>query len=259
MKVVRVHSASLDNNIKQWVLVTGADRRIGKAIALLLAASGWGVVVHCYQVGEESSAVCDAIIADGGSAVAIGGDLLIKDAPEQLMEAAIQQCKECKGQLTALVNNASVFLNDEDDSEGWRNHRVNADAPIRLAELFFQHTLNVHIGDNIHTAAIVNFLDGTKSSPTFSHYCASKLRLRTATIDLAKNMAPQIRVNAIDPGPILPSTHQSLPHFNAMVAATPLTKPIEVNTVAAAVRFLVETPSITGITIPVDGGTHLYL
>ena len=233
------------------VLVTGAAKRIGRMIALRLAEAGYDVALHHRNSVEAADGVKAEIEALGRRAVAVRADLTREDEVQTLIPRAV----EALGPLTVLVNNASVF---EDDRVGaltrdsWDRHmETNLRAPIVLAEAF---AAQAPVG-----SAIVNLLDQRvlKPDPRFFSYSLSRAGLWWATRTLAQALAPHVRVNAVGPGPTLPSIHQTREQFEAEAEATPLKRPGDPDAVADAVLWLVQAPLTTGQMITVDGGQHL--
>ena len=234
-------------------LVTGAARRIGAAIARDLARHGWAVAVH-YRASEgEAEALAREIEAEGGRTATIACDL----AREAEVETLIPRAVEALGPLTCLINNASVFEMDKIDSvtrESWDRHiETNLRAPLVLSQAFARQLPEGMNGN------IVNLLDQRvwKLTPYFLSYTVAKSALWTLTRTLALALAPRIRVNGIGPGPALPSERQSLEQFRHQQAAVPLQHGPELAEIAAAVRFILASPSMTGQMIALDGGEHL--
>lgn len=234
-------------------LVTGAGRRLGRAIALDLAAAGWRIGVH-YQASEaEAHDLVAEIERGGGRAAALAADLAQVESLAPLVEA----CAARLGPPTLLVNNAARFEQDEIatlDAESWRIHLdVNLRAPVFLAQAFARVLPRERAGH------IINLLDQKvfRLNPEFFSYTISKSGLLAATTMLAQAHAPRIRVNAIAPGPVLPSAAQSAAEFEAECEGTLLGRCIEVEEILGAIRFLLATPSITGETIVLDSGQRL--
>ena len=234
-------------------LVTGAARRIGAAIARDLARHGWAVAIHYRASKDEAEALAREIEAAGGRAATIAGDL----AREAEVETLIPRTVEALGPLTCLINNASVFEMDKIDSvtrESWDRHiETNLRAPLVLSQAFARQLPEGMNGN------IVNLLDQRvwKLTPYFLSYTVAKSALWTLTRTLALALAPGIRVNGIGPGPALPSERQSLEQFRHQQAAVPLQHGPELAEIAAAVRFILASPSMTGQMIALDGGEHL--
>jgi NAD(P)-dependent dehydrogenase (short-subunit alcohol dehydrogenase family) len=234
-------------------LVTGAARRIGRAIALELAAMGHAVGVHYGTSRDEALTVVAAIEARGGRAAGIAADLADRSAVEGL----VPECVRVLGAPCCLVNSASIFLDDRIealDPDNWdRQQAVNLRAPVLLAKSF---AANLPAGSG---GTIINIVDQRvwRLTPQFFSYTASKAGLWAVTQTLAQALAPRIRVNAVGPGPVLKSIHQSDAAFAAEAAATLLARATSPEEIAAAVRFILDAPSLTGQMIAVDAGQHL--
>ena len=234
-------------------LVTGAARRIGAAIARDLAQHGWGIAIHYHSSRGEAEALAQELRAAGGRAAALACDL----AREAEVETLVPRAVEALGPLTCLVNNASVFEMDKIDTatrESWDRHiETNLRAPLVLSQAFARQLPDGADGN------IINLLDQRvwKLTPYFLSYTVAKSGLWTLTRTLALALAPRIRVNGIGPGPTLPSERQSVEQFRHQQAAVPLQHGPEVAEIAAAVRFILGSPSMTGQMIALDGGEHL--
>ena len=232
-------------------LVTGASQRLGKVIAIHLAEQGYDVAVHHRSSDEDARAVAGRIEELGRRAVILQADLSRESELAPLVSAAADEL----GGLGLLVNNAAIF--EEDDfgrmkRESWDMHiDTNLRAPIMLSEAFAAQAAA--------GASIVNIIDQRvlNPAPEFISYTLSKTGLWSATQLMAKAYAPRVRVNAVGPGPTLPSVHQRPGEFEAEVAATPLKKAVDPAEIAAAVHFLATMPSVTGQLILVDSGQHL--
>lgn len=236
------------------VLVTGAGKRVGAALARALGKAGWSVFVHYNRSAAEAEAVAAAIAADGGRAEVLGGNLGEAETPARLMALCRQHTDM---PLRALVNNASVF--DYDRAETFsravleKQIAVNTVAPVAMA-----HAFQAELGDGVQ-GAVVNFLDQKlwNLNPDFFSYTISKYALRGATELLAQALAPRVRVNAVAPGLTLPSGGQSTDAFETVKARNLLKRRNEVADLVEAVRFLLECPWVNGQTLRVDGGEHL--
>lgn len=233
-------------------LVTGGGQRIGRAITLALAKAGYAVIVHAHRSRDEAEMLCGEIVDGGGRAAAVMADLAEADQLRRLVPAA-----SAFGPLTLLVNNASVFERDEvgalDRARFDRTIAVNLRAPLFLSEAFAAQT------PDGADASIVNILDQRvfRPTPLFVSYTLAKSALFTATATLAQALAPKVRVNAVAPGPVLPSPRQSAQDFVSQTAALPLGRGPSPEDIAAAVLYLAQSPNVTGATIAVDGGQHL--
>jgi NAD(P)-dependent dehydrogenase (short-subunit alcohol dehydrogenase family) len=239
--------------VPRTALVTGATRRIGCAIAMSLAEAGYAVALHHHQSPKETDEVVAAIKAKGGRAVALSCDLAVEAESEKL----IGRAAEALGPVGVLVNNASVFERDEVSTatrESWDRHiETNLRAPFVLMQALVR-ALPAAAG-----GAVVNIVDERvwNLTPHFVSYTLSKAGLWTLTQTMALALAPRIRVNAIGPGPVLPSPRQDQASFERQYRATPLGHPSSPEEIASAVRFLLDTPSITGQMIALDSGQHL--
>ena len=234
-------------------LVTGAAKRIGRAIATALARAGYDIAVHYGTSRDDAQAVAAELQSFGVRAVPVQADLGKVDQAARLMADA----RDALGPVTVLVNNASVFADDRVatvTAESWRTHiDTNLLAPILLAQAFAAQA------DLPEGASIINLIDQRvlKPSPVFFSYGLSKAGLWHATRILAQDLAPRIRVNAIGPGPTLKSIHQTQADFDREARATLLQKPTSPEEVAATVLYLLNAPSVTGQMICVDSGQHL--
>src|SRR5258708_11425272 len=234
-------------------LVTGGAQRIGRAIALALAQHGYAVAVQTRRSRAAAERLCAEIVAAGGRAAAVTADLADHDAVLGLVPAAVAAV----GPLTLLVNNVAEFEPDEigrlDRARFDRHFAVNLRAPIFLAEAFAAQA------PARADPAIVNLVDQRvfKPTPRFFSYGLTKSALHAATTMLAQALAPRIRVNAVAPGPTLPSPRQDANAFARQVRALPLDRGPSPQDVADAVLYLAAASSVTGVTIAVDGGQHL--
>jgi len=231
-------------------LITGGGRRIGRAIALRLAAAGYAVVLHANRSRADAERLAGEIEGEGGRAGVVFGDLA-----DAAAVAAIVPAAAAFGPLSLLVNSAAEFEPDDIASLAHerfaRTMAVNLAAPLFLTQAF---AAQAPAG-----ASVVNVLDQRvlKPTPRFLTYTLSKSALHVATRTLAQALAPRIRVNAVAPGPTLPSPRQSDTDFAAQAASLPLAHGPRPEDIAAAVLYLAEADSVTGVTIPVDGGQHI--
>ena len=172
-------------------------------------------------------------------------------------EALVGQARNALGPVTLLINNASVFQDDRLGSHtrlSWDAHmETNLRAPVHLAQMFAAELPADAEGQ------IINLLDQRvwKSNPQFFSYGLSRAALWAATRTLAQALAPRIRVNAIGPGPTLPSIHQTPEEFAAEAGNIPLQRRSSPEDIAAAARYLMDARQVTGQMIAVDGGQHL--
>ncbi len=233
-------------------LVTGAARRIGRSLALAAAEAGYDLAIHHRSHPQEADSLAAEAAAFGANSLTLTGDLADPVTASALLDAAGRL-----GPVTLLVNNASLF---EDDSLGSLNANglnahmaVNLTAPVLLSQAFAMR-LPTGMG-----GLIVNVLDQRvlRPNPQFFSYSLSKAALWAATKTMAQALSPHIRVNGIGPGPTLPSVHQVPGEFEAEVAGTPLARAVDPAEIAAALRYLIDAPSVTGQMIAVDAGQHL--
>jgi NAD(P)-dependent dehydrogenase (short-subunit alcohol dehydrogenase family) len=235
------------------VLVTGAAKRLGRAIALDLAAHGWDVAIHYNGSKDDAMSVLAEVKKLGRNATMVQADLgSEKDTADIVARAA----KEI-GPLTALINSASIFENDDWQTvtrESWDKHLdVNLRAPFVLSQAFARQLPKDQDG------AVVNLLDQRllKPTPEFLSYSLSRAGLGWLTVTLAQALAPRIRVNAVGPGPTLKATHQSIDNFERERRSTILEHGSDPEDIVGAVRYLLEARAVTGQMIAVDGGQHL--
>ena len=235
-------------------LVTGAGARLGKAMAEALGADGWDVAVHFSRTKDGATETANTISASGNKAVTVQADL----ANETETAKLIQKASSALGQpITLLVNSASTFFDDtarDHKRSDWDRHMdVNLRAPILLAQSF-ANALPAGTKGNI-----INMIDQRvwKLNPQFFTYTLSKSALLSATQTLAQALAPNIRVNAIGPGPTLRSVHQSEEDFTKEVDATLTGEGSNPDEIIKAMRYLISASSITGQMIASDGGQHL--
>ena len=235
------------------VLVTGAARRIGRQMALDLAARGWAVAIHCNRSEKDAAEAAQLIRDSGSTAVLVRGDLSRHDTPERIVREASDKI----GGLTCLINNASVFEPDGVGSitqDSWAQHLdTNLRAPVFLSQAFAEQMADAANGN------IINIIDQRvwKLTPKFFSYTASKSALWTVTRTLAQALAPNIRVNAIGPGPALPNIRMDEDDFARQKKATLLQRGTSPEEISAAVQFILEAPAMTGQMIVLDGGQHL--
>ncbi len=234
-------------------LVTGAARRLGREIALELARGGHDVAVHYRASRDDALATVEALRALGARAEAFAADLADEAACAALVPAVTARF----GRLDAVVNSASTF--EHDDAATFthaameRHWRANTAPAVILARALHECTPAGGSG------CVVALLDQKLWNPNPDHfsYTLSKAALEAATTMLAIALAPRLRVCGVAPGVTLPSGPMDDAQFAAAHRLTPLGRSSTPADVARAVRFLVESPAITGTTLLVDGGQHL--
>ena len=233
------------------VLVTGAAKRLGRAIALDLARNGWNVAIH-FNTSDARESAEDARKA-GARVALVQADLSKEDETAALVDRAAKEL----GPLAALVNSASIFENDDWRSvtrASWDAHmNINLRAPFVLAQKLAGQLPKDAGG------AIVNIIDQRvlKPTPQFISYSLSKAGLHWLTTTLAQGLAPRIRVNAVAPGPTMKNARQSDADFQRQREATLLGHGAEPQDVCDAVRYLLDAKAVTGQMIAADGGQHL--
>jgi NAD(P)-dependent dehydrogenase (short-subunit alcohol dehydrogenase family) len=244
-------------------LVTGAAVRIGRALALYLAARGFDLALHYAGSAAEAEATAAEIRMAGRRAVPLQADL----TAEAEMQALVARAAEgLGGPLTVLVNNASIFEHDritDATRDSWDRHiESNLRAPVVLTQRFAAQApdpLTDRAGEPLAQALVVNMLDQRvlKLTPEFMSYTLAKTGLWAFTRTAAQALAPKVRVNGIGPGPTLKGRRQSDDHFARQRAATILRRGADPDEVAAALGFFLDAPSVTGQLLCVDGGQHL--
>jgi NAD(P)-dependent dehydrogenase (short-subunit alcohol dehydrogenase family) len=234
-------------------LVTGAGRRIGRALALEAARAGFDVAVHHRASADDAQAVADEIAALGRRATILDAELTDEDQTAGL----IARTSQALGPVSLLINSASTFEDDRLATAArasWDAHLdANLRAPIVLAQAFAAALPASMSG------LIVNIVDQRvlAPNPQFFSYSLSKAALWWATRTMAQDLSPRIRVNAIGPGPVLASAHQAPGEFEREAAATLLQRAVSLDELAAALRYLIDATSVTGQMIAVDAGQHL--
>ena len=235
------------------VLVTGAGQRIGREIALHLAAQGWGVAVHYRQSAAAAVQTVAQIVTQRGRAQAFCADL----ADEADCEALLPAVRQAMGPVAAVVNNASLFEHDDVASFSLarmdRHWRANTAPAILLARALHAQLAAGEQG------VVVNVLDQKLWNPNPDHlsYSLSKAALQYATTVLAQALAPSLRVCAVAPGVTLHSGDMNDAEFKASQRMTPLQRSSTPHDVAQAVHYLLQASAVTGTTLLVDGGQHL--
>ena len=244
-------------------LVTGGAQRLGAALVRALAARGADVAIHCHSSRADADALAAELRATGVKAAVVQADLLDRPATAGLVPAAAAALGR---PLTVLVNNASIFEHDTIATatwESWDRHLgSNLRAPFELIQAFAAQAPQAGrdtAGEPVARAAIVNMIDQRvlKPTPEFATYTIAKMGLWALTRTAAQGLAPDVRVNAIGPGPTLRGVRQSERHFADQRAATVLGRGTSPAEIAAALAFILDSPGLTGQLIAIDGGQHL--
>ncbi|MEX0970502.1 MAG: SDR family oxidoreductase [Paracoccaceae bacterium] len=243
-------------------LVTGGARRLGRAMVLELARRGHDVAVHYDRSSEEAEATAAEARRHGVRAMTFQADLLDADAVAGL----VGRVAEALGALTVLVNNASIFEYDTlatASAKSWdRAMGSNLRAPMFLMQAFAAQAPKAGrcaAGEPVARANIINMIDQRvlKLTPGFSSYTLAKYGLWGLTQTGAQFLAPDIRVNAIGPGPTMKGARQSEEHFSTQRAAVLLQRGADDAEIARCMGFILDSPSMTGQLICMDGGQHL--
>ncbi|MDA8740463.1 SDR family oxidoreductase [Rhodobacteraceae bacterium] len=244
-------------------LITGGAKRLGREMALYVAARGYDVAVHY----ASSQAAADEVVAEiqalGCKAKALPADLLIEAEVQELLPAA---AAALGGPITCLINNASIFEYDTLETAtrtSWDRHiESNLRAPFVLSQAFAAQLPKAQMDANNEPLAqglIVNMIDQRvrKLTPEFASYTIAKMGLWALTQTAAQALAPHVRVNAIGPGPTLQGARQTLENFQKQRENTVLTRGANPSDITAALGYFIDAPAITGQLLCVDGGQHL--
>lgn len=234
-------------------LVTGAARRVGRAIALDLAANGFDVAIHCRGSRREAEELVREITGRGGRAAVIEADL----ADAERCAGLIAKAAEAVGPVRLLVNNASVFEEDSLADFSWdvwdRHFALHLRAPVELSRKLAEALPPGTDG------LVVNIIDQRvwRLTPRFFSYTLSKSALWTATRTMAQALAPRVRVNAVGPGPTLRNQRQTPEDFDRQTEALLLGRGPDLAEFGQTIRYLWQARSVTGQMIALDGGQHL--
>lgn len=229
------------------VLVTGGALRIGQALCKAFAAAGANVIIHCNQSADAARKLLNEL-GGGGKHRVVCCDFARRDDVAALIGLA--------GRLDILINNASIYqpepLISENPDQVRAHFEINFFAPLMLMKKFYEQL-------NGGSGCIINFLDQdvAKASAVRGSYSLSRKALRDATLSAALEMAPQVRVNAIAPGPVLPPVGMESSSMQQTLKEVPLARPVDLRDLTQACIFLAENESITGQILYVDCGQHL--
>lgn len=248
---------------RRRALITGAASRLGRAMALDLAGSGWDVAIHYNSSAGQAQRTVEDARALGARAEPLRADLLVEAEAEALVAAA---SGALGGPLSLLINNASLFENDRLTSmtrDSWdRGIESNLRAPVKLTQDFAAQAPAPSIdarGEPVAQAVVINMLDMRvfKPMPSFLSYYTAKSGLYAFTRAAAQALGPAVRIAAIGPGPTLPAPKQSDEHFMRQRAACILGRGSDPEDIVGAMRFILSNKAFTGQMLAVDGGQHL--
>ena len=249
-----------DSPRPRTVLVTGAARRLGREIALVLAGAGWQVAIHYRESAADAAQTVDDCRKQAPAGLVFDcfqADLADEAAARSLLRRVVERF----GAVDAVVNNASLFEHDGVESFGYealvQHLRSTTGAPIVLARALHQHVQER--GGEAGSGVVVNLLDQKlwNQNPDFLSYTLSKAALEAANTILALALAPQLRVVGVAPGLTLTSHMLPADKFEELHRLSPLGRSSTAPDIASAVKFALENRAITGTTLLVDGGQHL--
>ena len=244
-------------------LITGGALRLGRAMALDLAGSGWDVAIHFNTSAGPAEETAGEARDLGANAATVGADLLHEDAVAGVVDRA---ATALGGPLSLLINNASIFEDDRVTTmsrESWdRAMESNLRAPVHLTQHFAAQApkaVRDSNGEPVAQSVVINMIDQRvlKPTPMFQSYYLAKAALHAFTRTAAMDLAPDIRVAAIGPGPTLPATRQSEAHFRQQRQACLLERGADPDDIVAAMRFILASKAFTGQMLAIDGGQHL--
>ncbi|WP_300546675.1 SDR family oxidoreductase [Roseovarius sp.] len=244
-------------------LVTGAGKRLGRAMAIELARQGHDVAVHYASSATDAEEVADAIRTMGRKAITLQANLLDETQVTPLVGRAAEALG---GPITTLINNASIFEHDTLDSvtrESWDRHmESNLRAPFVLTQAMAREVPDPVVdetGEPLAKGLVINMIDQRvrKLTPAFMSYTIAKMGLWAFTQTAAQALAPRVRVNAIGPGPTLQGHRQSDGHFENQRRATIMGRGANASDITSALVYFLSAPAVTGQLLCVDGGQHL--
>jgi len=235
------------------LLITGAATRVGRAIALHFAERGWNIALHYYRSSSKAKELKKIIEKKWVKAILIKADLKNPNQTERIIHLARKKL----GTIDCLVNNAALFEKDDIASfttKSWNDHiNINLLAPTILIKQFAKQASKKTVSN------IINIIDQRifNLTPFFMSYTISKSGLQTLTKTMAMRLGPNIKVNAIAPGPTIKSKRQTERHFKNQITSTLLKKPVRSEDICDTVEFLINNNSVTGQIIAVDSGQNL--
>ena len=235
------------------LLITGAATRVGKAIALNFAEKGWNIALHYFQSSSKAKELKKIIEQNWVKVALIKADLKNSKQVEKIVPLA----KKKLGAIDCLINNAALFEKDDISNfttKSWNDHfNINLLAPAILTKQFAKQASKKTVSN------IINIIDQRifNLTPFFMSYTISKSGLQTLTKTMAMRLGPNIKVNAIAPGPTIKSKRQTDRHFRNQVKSTLLKKSVRLEDICDTVEFLINNNSITGQIVAVDSGQNL--
>ncbi len=235
------------------LLITGAATRVGKAIALHFAEKGWNIALHYFRSSSKAKELKKIIEQNWVKVALIKADLKNSKQVEKIVPLA----KKKLGAIDCLINNAALFEKDDISNfttKSWNDHfNINLLAPTILTKQFAKQASKKTVSN------IINIIDQRifNLTPFFMSYTISKSGLQTLTQTMAMRLGPNIKVNAIAPGPTIKSKRQTDRHFRNQVKSTLLKKSVRLEDICDTVEFLINNNSITGQIVTVDSGQNL--
>ena len=235
------------------LLITGAATRIGKAIALHFAERGWNIALHYFRSSSKAKELKKIIEQNWVKVALVKADLKNSKQTEKIITLARKKL----GTIDCLVNNAALFEKDDIanfTTKSWNDHlNINLLAPAILTKQFAKQASKKTVSN------IINIIDQRifNLTPYFMSYTVSKSGLETLTKTMAMRLGPNIKVNAIAPGPTIKSKRQTDKHFKNQVGSTLLKKSVRSEDICDTVEFLINNNSVTGQIIAVDSGQNL--
>ena len=235
------------------LLITGGATRVGKAIALHFAERGWNIALHYFRSSSKAKELKKIIEKNWVKVVLIKADLKNPKQTEKIIPSARKKL----GTIDCLINNAALFEKDDIanfTTKSWNDHlNINLLAPAILTKQFAKQVSKKTISN------IINIIDQRifNLTPFFMSYTISKSGLQTLTKTMAMRLGPNIKVNAIAPGPTIKSKRQTDRHFRNQVKSTLLKKSVRLEDICDTVEFLINNNSITGQIVAVDSGQNL--
>lgn len=235
--------------------ITGAAKRVGRALALSLARQGYNITIHYHTSHDEAQALCEEIEALGRQCCTVRADL----GQHEQVQGLIEQSVDTLGTVTLLIHNASLFEKDNLKTatpESLEAHmRINMFAPIWLTQAFMAHLPDTVEG---HIICLLDGMKGWSISPQFMSYSLSKTGLEQFIQLQATTLAPYARINGIALGATLEGHMDKPTTFDKIRSITPLEHISSIKEVETALHALLDMPSVTGQIVKLSGGLHLH-